>query len=156
VLYSYCFKKHEKNDEYCLHCRVDPPVGLLAWFCQIYREGEGIDHNFVWTNTSLYWLTETVASSARIYYEYVSMGNFTEPTTTPIALVMFRDDWRTSVAQLIVHIRISSNGRNMIQADIMPLARCLTCSSAMYGSSSVRFGSECKYLVNFNHQPEGA
>jgi pimeloyl-ACP methyl ester carboxylesterase len=73
----------------------DSPVGLLAWFCQIYREGEGIDDDFVLTNVSLYWLTETIASSARIYYE----ANHTErhptaPTTTPIALAMFRDDGR--------------------------------------------------------------
>jgi pimeloyl-ACP methyl ester carboxylesterase len=74
---------------------ADSPTGLLAWFCQIYREGEGIDDDFVLTNASVYWFTETVASSARIYYENAHMEeHFTEPTTTPLALAMFRDDGR--------------------------------------------------------------
>lgn len=74
---------------------TDSPAGLLAWFCQIYREGEGIDDDFVLTNTSLYWLTETIASSARIYYERDhSQPQHTEPINTPIALAMFRDDSR--------------------------------------------------------------
>jgi pimeloyl-ACP methyl ester carboxylesterase len=74
---------------------TDSPVGLLAWFCQIYREAEGIDDDFVLTNASLYWLTETIASSARIYYETNDMEHqLTEPITTPLALAMFRDDGR--------------------------------------------------------------
>jgi hypothetical protein len=74
---------------------TDSPVGLLAWLCQIYRDGEGIDDDFVLTNTSLYWLTETVASSARIYYEARHMAEtLTEPISTPLALAMFRDDGR--------------------------------------------------------------
>ena len=74
---------------------TDSPMGLLAWFCQIYREGEDIDDDFVLTNASLYWLTETINSSMRIYYENAHADQPTEPTTTPIALAMFRDDWRT-------------------------------------------------------------
>lgn len=73
---------------------ADSPTGLLAWFCQIYREGEGIDDDFVLTNASLYWLTETIASSARIYYEANRMPPPATPTATPIALAMFRDDGR--------------------------------------------------------------
>jgi epoxide hydrolase len=74
---------------------TDSPIGLLAWFCQIYREAEGIDDDFVLTNVSLYWLTETIASSARIYYERNHMEHrLTEPINTPLALAMFRDDAR--------------------------------------------------------------
>jgi epoxide hydrolase len=74
---------------------TDSPIGLLAWFCQIYREAEGIDDDFVLTNASLYWLTETIASSTRIYYETNHMEHrLTEPITTPLALAMFRDDGR--------------------------------------------------------------
>ncbi|MBZ0289574.1 MAG: epoxide hydrolase 1, partial [Anaerolineae bacterium] len=51
----------------------DSPVGLLAWFCLIYRDGEGMDDDFVLTHASLYWLTETIASSIRIYYENAHM-----------------------------------------------------------------------------------
>jgi len=68
----------------------DSPVGLLAWMCQIYREG--IDDNFVLTNASIYWLTETIASSARIYYEHNHAAQLTEPTTIPIGLGMFKPD----------------------------------------------------------------
>jgi pimeloyl-ACP methyl ester carboxylesterase len=74
---------------------MDSPAGLLAWFCQIYREGEGIDEDFVLTNVSLYWLTETIASSMRIYYERDhGQPQYNEPIHTPIALSMFRDDGR--------------------------------------------------------------
>ena len=75
----------------------DSPIGLLAWFCQIYREGEGIDDDFVLTNASLYWFTETIASAIRIYYETNHMEKpitGPEPITTPLALAMFRDDGR--------------------------------------------------------------
>ena len=74
---------------------TDSPLGLLAWFCLIYREGEGIDDDFVLTNVSLYWLTGTIASSARIYYERDHMEHrLTEPINTPLGLAMFRDDAR--------------------------------------------------------------
>lgn len=82
---------------------ADSPVGLLAWLCQIYREGEGIDDDFVLTNACVYWFTETIASSMRIYYENARMHaarmhaqsqQQPEPISTPLALAMFRDDGR--------------------------------------------------------------
>jgi epoxide hydrolase len=74
---------------------TDSPVGLLAWFCQIFRDGEGIDDDFVLTNASLYWLTGTIGSSMRIYYERNHVQrHYNEPISTPIALAMFRDDTR--------------------------------------------------------------
>ena len=73
---------------------TDSPLGLLAWFCQIYRDGEGLDDDFVLTNVSLYWLTETIASAARIYYEHAHATRSSEPIPTPLGLAMFRDDGR--------------------------------------------------------------
>jgi pimeloyl-ACP methyl ester carboxylesterase len=74
---------------------MDSPAGFLGWVCQIYRDGEGLDDDFVLTNTSLYWLTGTINSAARIYYEAKhSTEQFTEPISTPLALAMFRDDAR--------------------------------------------------------------
>lgn len=73
---------------------ADSPVGLLAWFCQIYRDGEGIDDDFILSNVSLYWLTNTIASSARIYFEHARSELNLTPSNTPIALAMFRDDGR--------------------------------------------------------------
>jgi pimeloyl-ACP methyl ester carboxylesterase len=69
---------------------TDSPVGWLGWICQIYRDG--IDDEFVLTNATLYWLTETIGSSARIYYENAHYSVSPEPTTTPLGLSMFRDD----------------------------------------------------------------
>ncbi len=68
----------------------DSPVGLLAWLCLIYRES--IDDDFVLTNASLYWLTDTVASAARIYYEADKMAPLTGPIATPLGLSLFGND----------------------------------------------------------------
>ena len=73
---------------------ADSPLGLLAWFCLIYRDGEGIDDDFVLTNTTLYWLTNTIASAARIYYERDHTPLNLAPSAVPLALAMFRDDGR--------------------------------------------------------------
>lgn len=68
----------------------DSPMGLLAWLCLIYREG--IDDDFVLTHAALYWLTDTVASAARIYYEDAHMEQSTEPMAKPLGLSLFRND----------------------------------------------------------------
>jgi pimeloyl-ACP methyl ester carboxylesterase len=74
---------------------TDSPTGFLGWVCQIYRDGEGLDDDFVLTNASLYWLTETINSAARIYYEARhTPAPPTAPIHTPLALAMFRDDGR--------------------------------------------------------------
>ncbi len=86
---------HSQQPQTIAFALTDSPVGLLAWFCQIYREGEGLDDDFVLTNASIYWLTGTVASSARMYYENARMERFSAPTMTPVAVAMFRADWRT-------------------------------------------------------------
>ncbi|MFD6952327.1 MULTISPECIES: hypothetical protein [unclassified Nocardiopsis] len=56
---------------------VDSPVGLLAWLLDKFAEWsdtedspfETISRDRVLDNVTLYWLTRTGASSARIYYE---------------------------------------------------------------------------------------
>ncbi|WP_298326518.1 epoxide hydrolase [Haloactinopolyspora sp.] len=56
---------------------VDSPVGLLAWILDKFAEWtdtedtpfETISRDSVLDNVTLYWLTRTGASSARIYYE---------------------------------------------------------------------------------------
>jgi len=56
---------------------VDSPVGLLAWLLDKFAEWtdtedspfETISRDSVLDNVTLYWLTRTGASSARIYYE---------------------------------------------------------------------------------------
>jgi len=46
----------------------------------------------VLTNVMIHWLTGTVASTMRIYYEQALAGDPTERTTVPLGLAQFRDD----------------------------------------------------------------
>jgi epoxide hydrolase len=70
---------------------LDSPVGLLAWNAQLL--GEDLDEDFALTNVMLYWLTETAASAARLYYENARAPHPTEPTTVPIGLAAFGGDF---------------------------------------------------------------
>jgi len=72
------------------HALADSPVGLLGWHEVIYRGG--LDADYVLTNVMIHWLTGTVASAMRIYYEDANAELPAEPTTVPLALAQFRDD----------------------------------------------------------------
>ncbi|GAA1533339.1 hypothetical protein [Kribbella lupini] len=63
----------------------------MAWIAQLLG-GTSDDH--VLTNATIYWLTNTAASSARFYYEDHHATHPTEPTTTPTALSSFAHDFR--------------------------------------------------------------
>ena len=60
----------------------DSPIGLAAWIVEKFRawsdNGGDVEKSFtkdeMLTNISLYWLTQTAASSARIYYEARNAG----------------------------------------------------------------------------------
>jgi pimeloyl-ACP methyl ester carboxylesterase len=58
------------------HALADSPAGQLAWILQLLA---GQDPDVILTNASIYWFTNTGASSARFYYEN------TTRTITPIA-----------------------------------------------------------------------
>ncbi|HEX3814824.1 MAG TPA: epoxide hydrolase [Mycobacteriales bacterium] len=72
------------------HALTDSPVGLLGWHNLIYRGG--LDPDFVLTNVMIHWLTGTVASAMRIYYEDGRSDRPGERTTVPLGLAQFRDD----------------------------------------------------------------
>jgi pimeloyl-ACP methyl ester carboxylesterase len=72
------------------HALTDSPVGLLGWHNLIYRGG--LDLDFVLTNVMIHWLTRTVGSAMRIYYEDSKSSRPTERTTVPLGLAQFRDD----------------------------------------------------------------
>jgi epoxide hydrolase len=72
------------------HALTDSPVGLLGWHNLIYR-GD-LDPDFVLTNVMIHWLTGTVASAMRIYYEDRRSDQPRERTTVPLGLAQFRDD----------------------------------------------------------------
>jgi pimeloyl-ACP methyl ester carboxylesterase len=70
---------------------ADSPVGLLAWNTQLF--GEDLDADFILTNVTLYWLTGTAGSAARLYYEDAHATPPTEPTTMPTAVAAFGGDF---------------------------------------------------------------
>jgi len=70
---------------------ADSPVGLLAWNAQLF--GEDLDDDFILTNVTLYWLTGTGGSAARLYYEDAHATPPTEPTTIPTGVAAFGGDF---------------------------------------------------------------
>ena len=73
------------------HALADSPAGQLAWIGQLLA---AVDPEVVLTNATIYWLTNTGASSARFYYENHHAQVPAEPTTTPIGLASFAYDFR--------------------------------------------------------------
>ncbi|WP_028922620.1 epoxide hydrolase family protein [Pseudonocardia acaciae] len=72
------------------HALADSPTGQLAWSAQLLS---GTDDDHVLTNATLYWLTNTAASSARFYYEDHHAEHPSEPTTAPTGLASFAFDF---------------------------------------------------------------
>jgi pimeloyl-ACP methyl ester carboxylesterase len=74
------------------HALADSPAGQLAWSAQLIG---GTSDDFVLTNASIYWLTNTSASANRMYYEDAHAEQRpTEPTTTPTGLASFANDFK--------------------------------------------------------------
>jgi epoxide hydrolase len=86
-------KLQSQQPQTLAHALADSPVGLLGWVSQLFREG--VDADFVITNVMIHWLTGTVASAMRLYYESDKAGQPAEPTTVPIGLAQFPNDFRS-------------------------------------------------------------
>ena len=82
---------------------TDSPVGQLAWIVEKFKEwtdsGErpedAVDRDQMLTNVTIYWLTKTANSSARIYYENaMARGAWgrREPSTVPLGVAVFPYD----------------------------------------------------------------
>lgn len=72
----------------------DSPAGWLAWVAQLFRES--VDRDYILTNASAYWLTGTVGSSIRRYYDEAhTMQPPEEPTTTPTGVAIFAEDFQS-------------------------------------------------------------
>jgi pimeloyl-ACP methyl ester carboxylesterase len=74
------------------HALADSPVGLLGWHGQLYRDGVTADYAL--TNVMIHWLTGTVASAMRLYYEFDKATPQAEPTTIPVGLAQFTHDFK--------------------------------------------------------------
>jgi len=75
---------------------TDSPAGQLAWIAEKFGEwtdgGLGaVDRDQMLTNISVYWLTRTAGSSARLYYEAARSGALGSPapSTAPTGVAVF-------------------------------------------------------------------
>ncbi|MFD4790053.1 epoxide hydrolase family protein [Streptomyces sp. NPDC058459] len=79
---------------------TDSPVGQLAWIAEKFKEWtdsadrpeDAVDRDHMLTDVTLYWLTGTAGSSARIYYERAHAGHAgqpAEPSPAPTAFASF-------------------------------------------------------------------
>lgn len=77
---------------------TDSPAGQLAWIAEKFGEwtddglpDEAVDRDQLLTNISVYWLTKTAGSSARLYYERARSGGWGPPavSTAPTGLAVF-------------------------------------------------------------------
>jgi pimeloyl-ACP methyl ester carboxylesterase len=78
------------------HALADSPAGLLGWNLQLMSGDamlQPLDDDFILTNASIYWLTNTGGSSIRFYYEGAKHEQPAEPTTTPTGVAGFNGDF---------------------------------------------------------------
>src|ERR687886_202655 len=79
---------------------TDSPVGQLAWIVEKFKEWtdsmdvpeDAIDRDQLLTNVTVYWLTRTANSSARLYYEFGRSGaswHRVEPSSVPTGVAVF-------------------------------------------------------------------
>lgn len=110
------------------YAMVDSPVGLLAWIFDKFFEWtdtedspfETISRDRLLDNVSLYWLTRTGASSARIYYESHGGINAYNPdlrVNVPSAITIYPGDiekcprtWAQERYRQIVRWRVAEVG----------------------------------------------
>jgi pimeloyl-ACP methyl ester carboxylesterase len=77
---------------------TDSPAGQLAWITEKFGEWtdhglphEAVDRDQLLTNVSIYWLTATAGSSARLYYESARSGAWgrPRPSAAPTGVAVF-------------------------------------------------------------------
>lgn len=80
---------------------ADSPTGLLAWIIEKYRAWSDcggdlstrFSDDFLLTQASLYWFTQTISTSFRPYYEYgTGLTRRVERVTVPTAVALFPAD----------------------------------------------------------------
>ncbi|MCO5969347.1 epoxide hydrolase family protein [Actinoallomurus soli] len=80
---------------------ADSPAGLLAWIVEKYRAwsdcggdlSSRFSDDFILTQASLYWFTQTISTSFRPYYEYArGLTRRVERVDVPTAVALFPAD----------------------------------------------------------------
>lgn len=129
---------------YALH---DSPVGQLAWIVEKFKEWTdsvgtpetAVDRDHMLTNVTLYWLTGTAGSSARLYKESARVWGAAEESHVPTGMAVFPHDVTLPVRAFaerldrIVHWTEMDRGGHfaameepdLLTADIRAFARAL-------------------------------
>jgi epoxide hydrolase len=88
---------HSQQPQTIAHALADSPTGLLGWNLQLMAADamgdKQLDEDFILTNATIYWVTNTAGSSIRFYYEDTKAPPAAEPTTVPIGLAGFAGDF---------------------------------------------------------------
>jgi len=81
---------------------TDSPVGQLAWIVEKFKEWtdpsaslpeDAVDRDLILTDVSVYWLTGTAGSAARIYYEDARTWGQVQPRSpVPTGVAVFPND----------------------------------------------------------------
>jgi pimeloyl-ACP methyl ester carboxylesterase len=78
---------------------ADSPVGQAMWIYEKLqgwsdnKDGEAISTDRMLDDITLYWLTDTAASSARLYYESFAKDFARMPLDLPVAVSIFKGDF---------------------------------------------------------------
>jgi pimeloyl-ACP methyl ester carboxylesterase len=90
---------HSQQPQTLAYALADSPAGLLGWNTQLMTDDamgdKQLDEDFILTNVTLYWFTNTSGSSIRFYYEdaHAQGTRASEPTTVPIGVAGFAGDF---------------------------------------------------------------
>jgi len=79
---------------------ADSPVGQLAWIVDKFHDWthgpleDAVSRDQILTNVMFYWLTDTSASAARLYYEnmHAQADWGRQPSATPVGVAAFAED----------------------------------------------------------------
>jgi microsomal epoxide hydrolase len=96
---------------------TDSPIGQLAWLAEKYEAWTDtpVDPDWVLTQASIYWFTQTAGSSAQIYLEHVRAGGRGAPieVDVPVGVAVFPQDLTPPVRRLV-------RGLNVVRWTEMP------------------------------------
>jgi pimeloyl-ACP methyl ester carboxylesterase len=85
------FRIQSTRPQTLAYAMTDSPVGLAGWIGDWFRDGQ-IEIDRVLANLTIYWLTNTFATSILGYYEDMHSGNWPSFSTTPTGVANFGDD----------------------------------------------------------------
>jgi pimeloyl-ACP methyl ester carboxylesterase len=82
------------------HALADSPAGQLAWIVERFKEwthratlpDDAVGRDRILTNVMLYWLTNTSASSARLYKDSATLFGMPKILTVPLGVAVFPGD----------------------------------------------------------------